>query len=479
MLFAVISGPSIEKAKEQLQQVSNKVDGIELRLDQFEILKSEDLLLLAKEIQNPFILTFRKSTQGGNLLIGETERFQLIQRFCDLLKPDYVDLEFDTDPQFIQRIAASSKIICSYHDFEKTSDNLEQIFALLPKKDVFAFKIATFANSTLDALRMLLFVRKKHHEGFKITGICMGEKGSSTRILAPLVHNFITYGCIDQSSKNAPGQLTISDLNNIYHYSRLSPQTLLFGLIGDPIVQSPSYLTHNAFFQRIGLNAVYVKLQVSPDELGAFFPIAKSLGFTGLSVTIPLKEVAASFVDFVEPHALEIGAINTISFQSDGTLYATNTDASAALDCIEKHLLVRGKSLLLLGAGGTAKAIAYEAKKRGAHLIILNRHPHRAALLANALNCDWGALDEVQQHSNKGYDILINATSEPDPINPQDLLAQSLFMDINLHHQDTLLLKRARELKCEIVMGYEMFIRQAQNQFAFWSNDHLQVSLLY
>jgi len=161
------------------------------------------------------------------------------------------------------------------------------------------------------------------------------------------------------------------------------------------------------FFKKRNVNAVYVKMSVHPEELAEFISLAKLSGIKGVSVTIPLKEKILPFLDQLEISTKEIGATNTLSFKNE-SIHAINTDGFGTLNAIEKRMTVKGKTVVLLGAGGAARSIAFEAKSRGAKLFILNRTLDRARQLAEELKCQAGTLDEIPT----SYDILINCSPE-------------------------------------------------------------------
>ncbi len=417
MLFAVIIGPTYDTACAQILQANPLAQGIEMRLDLMEL--------------------------------TETEKEELTQKTA-------LPVIFNSGESFLQ---FGSQTLFSYHNFEETPQDLQLLFSHLPQADI--YKIATMAHSTLDALKMLLFVQEKSAQGIKLCGICMGEKGQVSRILSPIFGSYLNYAAIDQQS--APGQLKLAELKSIYHYDALNKDTAIYGLIGDPTTQSPSHITHNQFFREQGINAVYVKMQIAKEELASFFSLAKKLKICGLSVTIPLKELVLPFLDEIDPVAQEIGAVNTIVFEK-GKMKGYNTDAAGALDAIEAKMAVKNKTMVLLGAGGSAKAIAYEAKRRGAFVTVVARRLEQAEKIGDRALL-FEAMEEI---FCEGYDILINCTPEANPIDPKHLCEKSVVMDINTKQRDTPFLTEARHKQCTIVYGIEMFINQAQGQFKLW-----------
>ncbi len=419
MLCATIKEDSLQEIK----QANKKADLIELRLDLF---KPKDLKGLREACKKPVIF---------KLLDFDPEVLEL--------NPDFVDLPFGVD------VDLPVKRICSYHDEEQTPD-LDALYKKLQTCQADYYKIATHANSSLDALRMLQFVRTT-----KIIGLCMGEMGVITRILAPIFGALWTYAPIHQGQTTAPGQLLLDELAQTYRYRAHSQKTALYGLIGDPVSKSVSHKTHNFAFKELGVDAVYVKMPVKQEELLPFLTLCEEVGFKGLSVTMPLKE-----------QIQEGEAINTIGFQESKISY-WNTDGVGALDALEKKIEVAGKKIVILGAGGAAIPIAREAKKRGARVLIANRTFERAEKVASNIGVEALPLAEF---ASNGYDILINCTSTcPVPI--EELLEKRVVMDIIIRPKMTSLLEAAEKKGCTLVYGLDMFLQQAIQQFCHWLID--------
>ncbi len=437
-------------------QVPAEAEGIELRLD---LLPPFDVAGFLKREKRPVILTLRSKSQGGHFSGSEEERKKrLAELFA--LNPSFLDVEYDTAIDFP---AGETKIIRSYHDFEKTPADLPGILAKMPP--AYAYKIAARASSTLDALRMLHFVQKEARQGKRIIGICMGEEGQITRILAPVVGSWIAY-----AGDTAPGQLSLSELISTYHCRRLGPSTALYGLIGDPVIHSIGHLVHNAVFSACGLNAVYVKMPVKIEELPAFFELIKPLPFQGLSVTMPLKESVCAHLQQIDAYAQSIGAVNTL-VRAKERFIGYNTDGKGALDAIEAKYKVKDQLVVVLGTGGAARAIAYEARQRGAKLVILGRTLSKAQELAEQMGGRGGELEQLDEEN---YAVLINTTPHPLPIDPLHLRAGTVVMDITRKSKFPPLLAEAQKKDCILVNGDEMWANQAVEQYRIWFKERLE-----
>lgn len=454
MLFVSVTDPNL------LSQIPQQVDGIELRLDLMSNIDVEAIKEYTAHSRYPILYTLRKRSHGGSFKGSELEREELIEKYLEL-EPDFFDLECDMRPVFLERVFHSypqTRFILSYHNFRETPLELEAIYKTMTKYSVYGYKIAVQALSTNDALRLLLF-GSKHSQ---LSVISMGERGEFGRVLGPVIGNLMDYACVNANQKTAPGQLSINELIDVYGYHKLNSKTHLYGLIGDPVSSSKGHIFHNSIYQ----NSVYVKMNVKVEELAAFLLLAKEIGFKGLSVTMPLKEQVIPFLDSIDFQAKEIGAVNTVLIKNR-QLFGYNTDGLGALDAIEKRVLVRGKKIVLIGAGGTAKAIAFEAKRRGADVVILNRTVHKAKELALKIGCQAGELSDMPGD----YDVLVNCSPDLSTFEFQKILPSALIMDVVYFPHDTPLLQKAVEIGCKVIYGEEMFINQATAQIQLGFGD--------
>jgi len=446
---------------DQVQQIQNELCGIELRLDLFPHINIVELERFIQKATSPLLLTVRRASHGGKFQGTESEREELIEQLLTL-EPSFFDLEYDMRSQFLvetMRKYSKTKFILSYHNFKETPCDLEKVYNSMQQHPAFTYKIATMIQVTSDALRMLLF--SKQHP--KVSAICMGERGQFARVLGPVFGNLVNYAKIPAAEEIGVGRLSVEELQRQYHYFVLNQETVIYGLIGNPVEKSIGHLHHNSLFRKEGRNAIYVKMIVTQEELADFMPLAHAVGIRGLSVTMPLKENIVPFIDALEPFAKKIGAINTLLLQ-DGRTIGTNTDGVGALDAIEARGAVQGRMVVLLGAGGAARSIAFEALSRGARVLVLNRTISKAEEVAAAVGCEAGGLDQLLEL----YDILINCSPDPMPIDPQKIRKEALVMDLIYVPSETPFLKEAIARGCQIIYGEEMFLNQAAAQRAFW-----------
>jgi 3-dehydroquinate dehydratase / shikimate dehydrogenase len=468
MLFAVIAGPSYQEARFQMQDLESVVDGFELRLDLFHAIDVSKVKDLIDSTQREVLLTLRKKDHGGNYSEPEASREALFLELCEL-KPQYIDLEYDTSKQFFTRIFRqhpSVQVICSYHNFDETPSDLTGLLDKMKETGSPIYKIACMARSIQDAFHLIHWVKNKKRDD-KLIGISMGEHGVISRILGPLVGNWIDYASHKRSA-TAPGQLSVEDLLSIFRHRELDLESTVYALIGDPVDKSIGHVVHNSVLSQLKRNSVYIKLKVAPEELQACIQwIRKLTFFKGLSVTMPHKEKVLSFLDDLDPSAEAIAAVNTVKIEK-GRMKEHNTDGIGAVAALEKKTNLNNKTICLLGCGGAAKAIAYFCKKKGAVVYVLNRTEDKAISFAKAIGCEGGGYHLLPVLFQKGYDILINTTPEELPIDPAWILPQSVAMDIKTMPKITGFLAAAQKKGCELVFGYQMFVEQAIEQQQIW-----------
>lgn len=473
MICVVIKGPSFLEAEQQIAEALPYASLVELRLDLFTSLDSAALKGMRARFSLPMIFTLRSQDQGGEYRGSEAGRMDAIRALLEL-NPEYLDLEYQLPTQFIDEIVAgcpSTKIILSYHNFEETPEDLNALYWQMQREGIAYYKIAVMAKNATDALRLICW---KQSSSDRLIAISMGAHGQISRILGPIIGSPMTYASLEENLSSAPGQLTAKALVGRYQYYSLSRSTAVYGLIGDPVDQSISDGTHNAWMQRLGLNAIYLKIRVTQAELPAFLQLAKRSPFCGLSVTMPLKEGILMHLDRVDERASAIGAVNTLVFE-EGIITGFNTDGVGALNAIESRYSVDGKRLLIIGAGGAAKAIAYEAARRGAAVTIINRDEKRARQSAEALQCTGKGLEEMKSCAQAGYEIIVNSTPAALPIHPDDILPGVIAMEVKTKPKNTPFLQHAMAKNCIPIYGYQMFIEQAIEQFLLWFKDGVEI----
>ncbi len=261
---------------------------------------------------------------------------------------------------------------------------------------------------------------------------------------------------------------------------QISGKTQIYGIMGNPVAHSLSPAMHNRAFAALGLDKVYVAFAVT-DVAKALAGFRVS-GVRGLSVTIPHKQAVIPCLDSIDPVAQRIGAVNTLVFD-EGRIHGLNTDWLGANRALAGAMeLGQGRTVVLLGSGGSARAIGFGLQAAGADIVLASRTPEKGKLLAKNLACDWLPLANIAEIAADG---LINATSAgmapDDDISPAPREALDNFpvvMDIVYSPMETRLLREAKETGCKTIDGLAMLLYQGVSQFEHWTGLKAPVDVM-
>lgn len=271
----------------------------------------------------------------------------------------------------------------------------------------------------------------------------------------------------------------------------INAETMLCASIGNPNKTSRAPIMHNAGFEELGINYVYMAFEPSLENLSGVFAGMRALGIRGYSVTKPFKEVALPFLDELDSAAQAIGAVNTV-LNENGKLRGFNSDWIGAVDVIEEIMPLGGKRVILIGAGGASRAIAYGLKLRGASVTIYNRSVSKAELLAKAFDIEVGG-DLGDLGRAREWDILINATSigmlgtdteEELPVAAEVLqnrntTAQGIVFDAVICPRETPLLQIARKSGFITIPGARMLLFQGIFQFRLFTGHKPPINVMW
>jgi shikimate dehydrogenase len=244
----------------------------------------------------------------------------------------------------------------------------------------------------------------------------------------------------------------------------------VYALFGNPVAQSLSPLMHNAALKTMGVSGIYVPFRV--QNLPLAVQGLRGLDIEGVSVTIPFKTEIMDYLNDVDDEALRIGAVNTI-VNREGRLTGHNTDWRGLIRSMKEQMEIKGKTVVILGAGGTARAALYGVVKEGGHPVIVNRTRGKARMLAQDWECPYESLKNA---GNIRADILINTTplgmfpgEGESPLAGHVLKNFSWVVDVIYNPLKTKLLKDAEQAGCRTLAGLDMFVHQGAEQLRLWT----------
>jgi 3-dehydroquinate dehydratase/shikimate dehydrogenase len=309
--------------------------------------------------------------------------------------------------------------------------------------------------------------------------IAMGTAGVATRILGPSRGSFLTYASLDSETATAPGQLSVSELKQIYRLEHIDRHTQVFGLVGQPVSHSLSPRIHNAAFGATDTNAVYIPFET--HNLKTFIrrmvhPRTRELDWRlrGLSVTAPHKFAVMEHLDWTERAAREIGAVNTVVVEGED-LHGFNTDAPGFIKpLVQVFGDLRDARCAVVGAGGAASAALWSLKEAGAQAKLVARNVAKAKAIAERFGAECMPLEAARFD---GFDMVINATplgtvgqfENETPLTALQLSGARLVYDLVYNPTETRFLREAREVGCQTLGGLEMLVAQASEQFRLWT----------
>lgn len=272
----------------------------------------------------------------------------------------------------------------------------------------------------------------------------------------------------------------------------VSGKTVICGVIGDPVEHTLSPVIQNAAFKALELDYIYVPFRVHKSDLSKAIYGIRALNIKGVNVTIPHKIAVTAMLDELDPMAMKIGAVNTI-VNNNGTLKGYNTDAPGFIrPLLERVSKLQGKQVVVLGAGGAARAICFALAEQKSGITILNRTVSRAKELADEISTSREAVVTGAELNRKNLeeslqkaDILVNTTSigmHPDtgntPVSP-DLIARELIVyDIVYNPVKTGLIMAAEKAGAITITGLEMLLGQGALSFELWTGQKAPAQLM-
>jgi 3-dehydroquinate dehydratase/shikimate dehydrogenase len=462
-LCATVTGRTMDELR-RARDAATFADLVEVRLD---LVDRPDAIGAIEGRRRPVLVTCRASWEGGGFQGSEEERERILSD-AQNGGAEFVDVE--ARAEFVSTITRRRRgrgIVLSLHAFGEPPADLSDRARAMRSTGAEVVKIAIEARRLQDMFPLMQLARQADFtdpdgmDGHVL--LAMGQAGVPTRVLAARLGNRWTYA----GDNVAPGQMPAARLLGEFGFRRIRGDAKVYGVVGNPIAHSLSPTMHNAGFNALGVNAVYVPLQAS--DANDFVAFAREMGMSGASITAPFKVDMLAQVDEVDEMAKRVGAVNTLVVR-DGRWIGANTDVDGFLTPLTGRIALKGARASVLGAGGAARAVAVALGSQGTAVTVCARQPHAAkevAILADGTVGTWPP-------TPGSWDVLINATSAgsggpaDDPMDGVPLDGEIVF-DLVYAPARTPLLERAAREGCLTIGGLEMLVAQAERQFELWT----------
>ena len=475
-----VVGEDASKFIERAESLVRDNPFIEFRLDYMSnplagVVKLKHFLDLHPEAT--VIATCRRAVNGGRFKGSAASQLDVLTKAA-AAGFQLVDIELQSAQILKAGELADLKdrvgVILSFHDFKATK-RLEDTFAEIKQYPADFYKVVSTATTLHDNVEMMKFLQA-HSAHYEMVALCMGEQGIISRVLGVRAGSIFTFGSATRGEETAPGQATASELRDTYRIEMVDAATQVYGVVGDPVSQSLSPIMMNTAFRRETVNAVYLALHAK--NLKDLMSCVQEIPIRGLSVTIPYKQEIVEALTNSDPLTKQIGACNTVVRGQDGKLYGFNTDVAGIVTPLEERLTLQGAKILVVGAGGAARAAVFGLKNKGAEVFITNRTAANGQSLARQAKAKYMKRADVAKSS---FDVILNATplgmgnNKQSPLEEKELNTKFLF-DLVYVPAETKLVKMAKAKNIQVVPGLEMFVQQGARQFEIWTGKPAPVA---
>ena len=434
---------------------------VELRADR---LRPANIGGIVRRAGRPLVVTLRRVEDGGRFEGSEDERARALEQALSA-GAAFVDVEWDRPLAAIRESELGrGRTILSEHGtpcrLEILRARVREMAALGPA----ALKVAAAPRDVdeLLALRDLLAEHAREAAAPPLAAFGLGRAGASSRLLAPFWGSWATYAALEPGAETAAGQLPAAEMLERYDVLGISAATRLYALVGSRLARSPSPAMHLAGYRAAGLDARYFAIET--DDFEAFVRLVepgRGIGLGGFGVTMPFKQDAARRSRAGDDLVRASGCANTVVASARG-FTAYNTDGPAALDCLREHLALRGARIVVLGSGGTARAVAAACGAEGARVDLVARSAERGEEAARA--CGAAVAPGLE---GLAWDALVHATprgADGERFVDPALLTGRVVLDAVYAARATALVADARARGLAGIEGLDMLAAQAALQ---------------
>lgn len=417
------------------------------------------------------IATCRRAVNGGKFRGTVASQMDVLLKAaaagCQL-----VDIEIETakslNAKDLDKLRREGGLIISFHDYRGTR-KLEETWDEMRQFSSDYIKIVSTARTLSDNVKMMRLLEQRS-DIVSTVGLCMGEPGIISRVIGVRAGSAFTFAAAQPGEETAAGQIAARVLRDVYRIDTVDAATKIYGVAGNPIRHSLSPQMMNTAFRRENINAVYLALQSS--DVTDLLKCVREIPIQGLSITMPLKQAIVEHLDKTDALTAKIGACNTLIRSQEGKLYGFNTDVAGVVRPLEQRMNLAASRILVIGAGGAARAAVFGLRDRGAEVWVMNRTTEKAQKLARQAHAHYVSRQQLKRLE---FDVIINATSvgmnasrPQSPIEEPELRAKYLF-EMIYTPAETRLVKMARAKGMQVILGSEMFVHQGARQFEIWT----------
>jgi len=474
-----ITGTTSAEMLEKASVAAKETPFLEFRLDYLEkpaLALAKIKAFLAENTAVTAIATCRRTENGGKFDGSVAAELDILIKASTPAEGQIpfqiVDLELESAEALKSADLAKLRetnvgLIVSHHNFKETKD-LDGVYARMEPFAPDLVKIVPTAKSLTDNVTLMRFIERISDHA-AIVGICMGDAGIISRVLGLRAGSAFTFASVSIGDETGPGQIAARTLVETYRIEEVDAATKVYGVAGNPVNKSLSPIMMNTAFRRETVNAVYLALQTAKVE--DLVSLISQIPIQGVSITMPHKQAILPHLEHMDPLSLKIGACNTV-LRQDGKLYGFNTDVAGILSPLQKRFDIKGSKVLVLGAGGSARAAVFGLRDKGADVCIFNRTPETAAKLAKQSGAKVIKREAIPKTT---FDVIINATpigmagQKAAQILTADDLKTKYVFDLVYNPIDTPLIRLARHHNISVITGVEMFVQQGARQFEIWT----------
>lgn len=474
-----VCAESLESLKSKLALFD--ADLVEVRLDCLKNLEEEEIARWLANTKKCLLFTYRSKEQGGNREFDQGLWNHILSKLAESKLENFlVDWEYDLPTE---KASFPFKRIISFHSFSTGAVGVQEVYKQMSQKGE-VLKIAVMVDDAVDAIEIWKLLEDARRDGKKLIPIAMGEAGKWTRILGLAYGAYLTFASLDENEATAPGQISFSEMQQVYRAEELTKGTAIYGLLAGNTAYSLSPYIHNFAFKHNQVEAVFVPFQTK--DLDRFltemvFEKKARLNFKGFAVTNPYKEKIVAYLDEVDQIAQKIGAVNTVKIEN-GKLKGYNTDVEGFIKpLVELYGSLRGVRVAVIGTGGAASACVFALKEKGASVTTFSRSFEKAKSFAERFGISFSEFLKDKTSFDE-FDILVNATPigtkgycEESMITAEQIRHLHLVYDIVYNPLDTELLKEARKANVAGIGGLQMLVNQAAKQQEIWTGKEAPI----